>query len=689
MDQIIRLLLNIVLPVAFVIVFVISLLQIKDNGYMLLVISTVLSLCIVYSIRRSIVYLDLLLILILLCESVDFLFQRSYDLSLLHGSIYGLFVYFIFRYFGDKKRVLEKLLFILLFVIILFGIISQVEQYSKILNLGFSSVVPFRFLVRPVGYLINVWATILMLALAFFGFLLLKEEKNKTIVYFAFFLCLTSLILSFSRAGCVLALLSLFVIFYFMKREERVVLSVFSIVSFIVVYLCYGEDVIRSFMLTSDVLQQNSAWGRVYAAKNAIGLFDIHPLIGNGVGSYFELINEKLFQDISGYTSFAPNVICKVLIERGVVGSLPFVACLYVLFRILFVKNVCKPYRYLILMLFLVLFKEMTLVTIENNHIAKILLCIFLGILPACFVVPFRKCTIQFFCISLLFCFFTCMFLTYTHKKDACFCSEALAAYRNKNNDLALSLLSKASLSKPVTLNKRIVLLNMNCAGNRLASIISDIEDRPSMISDYISYKEMKKSKIRRYAALVYLKRCSRVFPENVMFHYLLYKEYFERGELADAANCLSKTIMLMPSLLEENEIKYNLKVCRQFRTLFYRQINYHMCSTKNSSIDLARRGYVLFLLGRIKEAKIHLLSALKIQPNLAVPYYLLSKIYGAENNISESEKNKRIYKFLAKRNEPLRFSKKKFCSTEEVLFYCCFSQKFKRIYGVDLLTYL
>ena len=92
---------------------------------------------------------------------------------------------------------------------------------------------------------------------------------------------------------------------------ELIQQTLFSVVSFIVVYLCYGEDVIRSFMLTSDVLQQNSAWGRVYAAKNAIGLFDIHPLIGNGVGSYFELINEKLFQDVSGYTSFAPNVICK------------------------------------------------------------------------------------------------------------------------------------------------------------------------------------------------------------------------------------------------------------------------------------------------------------------------------------------------------------------------------------------
>lgn len=209
------------------------------------------------------------------------------------------------------------------------------------------------------------------------------------------------------------------------------------------------------------------------------------------------------------------------------------------------------------------------------------------------------------------------------------------------------------------------------------------------MLLNYTTYKLYNKNTNYKKIAPVYLKNCLQSYPKNVLFKYLAYKESYQEGNFLAAATYLSDAIFLMPSLIEAVDIKYSLQNNATFHSKLNRLIKKKLNVSTNSAKDIAYKGYIYYNMGNFEKAKEFLLKAVQSQENLAVPYYFLSQIYRKEKEYDKYVINKKKYSFLTKRENPLIFKEMSTYTTEEILLYYCFSQKFRKMYGMDLFTHI
>lgn len=688
MEQEAKNILNILILIPVIGIVILSFLQVAGYSYFLMYLCLSINICIVYKLRSQITTIDLVLIAITIWETVDLISNRCYNVSLLYNSLLALYAYFTFKYLkGKYYDILENSVVIIAFIFIIFGLVYQYKQYAEIHSVGFSFVYPFRYLVKPIGFLINVWATITLLLLNLFGYLIIKEDRPKVTLYAAYFLCLITLLLSFSRAGSFLATISIVLLFYCTKWEKFKYLFVGCLIVYFIVFLFFYREFLASFSLIGDTLQQNSSLGRMEATYTIFKYIKDHPLIGYGIGNYLETVDGILFQDVMSYTSYAPNLLSLYIVERGLIGIIPLCLLLFILFNMLFRKDINNANRYLIAMIFFVIIKEMSLATIQYNPIVKILLYIQFGLLPKQCNIINTKYAHRFVCILLVCSYFVCSVFTYIQKVYADVNSIALEAYKKKNYKYASICLANVPLLTPFVINKRMVIINQGHYYHPNNDIDNKI--KTSMLLKYTTYKLYKKNVNYRDSASTCLKHCLQLYPQNVLFKYLAYKEYYQEGNFLLSAIYLSDAIFLMPSIIESTDVKYSLKHSVIFHSELNRLVKKKLDSYSISAKDLAYKGYIYYNMGNLEKAKAFLLKAIEIQPNLSVPYYLLSKIYRKENEHEKYIVNKNKYRFLTKREKPLTFKEMQAYSTEEILLFYCFSQKFKKMYEIDFFTHI
>ena len=80
--------------------------------------------------------------------------------------------------------------------------------------------------------------------------------------------------------------------------------------------------------------QRQSTQGRMNATCSALNVFPLHLWFGAGTGNYTLAMDKELNQDTTqAYTTFAPNWVVQMLIEKGVIGlglSVWLLACIVV-----------------------------------------------------------------------------------------------------------------------------------------------------------------------------------------------------------------------------------------------------------------------------------------------------------------------------------------------------------------------
>ena len=86
-------------------------------------------------------------------------------------------------------------------------------------------------------------------------------------------------------------------------------------------YFSLQGDCNKTLSLNSTISQQRSIEARVDSSQKSVQLLEDNVL-GYGAGTY-SLVNSERFEDSDiPFTSFAPNCIAQLFVEKGVIGTI-------------------------------------------------------------------------------------------------------------------------------------------------------------------------------------------------------------------------------------------------------------------------------------------------------------------------------------------------------------------------------
>ena len=293
------------------------------------------------------------------------------------------FAYLLLRQvmeYPKSVRLLKQSICIVMGVALLLSLLSFFIFRRSVLDAGFEDTYSFRFLFLPLGHNTNEWTTVL---LGFAGLSLVLHRSGNDwrqvadlrpvdLVmgrYMAFLF--TGGFYGFWHSysftiGCSSA----------DKREIEVVGCIIFTVGKVSLF-CSKEVIITRMYKTAS--QRQSTQGRMNATCSALNVFPLHLWFGAGTGNYTLAMDKELNQDTTqAYTTFAPNWVVQMLIEKGVIGlglSVWLLACIVVQ---LWKARRNKVWVIAGCALWALALKEMTLSTLLSAPISVLLACVLL-----------------------------------------------------------------------------------------------------------------------------------------------------------------------------------------------------------------------------------------------------------------------------------------------------------------------
>lgn len=235
-------------------------------------------------------------------------------------SLFCLTVYFVLRkLFGSAQatRQLQQGCYLPIGAALLLAICSFFVFRQSVLGVGFQDTYHFRFLFRPLGYITNVWAEVLLVLL---GWVCLIRKYSGIFI----FLTVLALLFSFSRGAYIALGVYLICWLLFVKsKQEKIRLFAVSMAAIVLTGICFPREMKTTLQMNRTVSQQQSTEGRINATQAGWDTFRQRPIFGYGNGNYTFAIDQTLNQDIThSYTSYAPNILVQLLIEKGIIGCL-------------------------------------------------------------------------------------------------------------------------------------------------------------------------------------------------------------------------------------------------------------------------------------------------------------------------------------------------------------------------------
>ena len=471
---------------------------------------------------------------------------------------------------------------------------------NSVLNAGFPDTYHFRFLFRPLGYITNVWAEVLLVLL---GWICLVRRYFTVFV----FLCLLAILLSFSRGAYISLGIYLLSGFLWIKplREKIRLLAI----GFIVIALsaCYfPQEMKTTLQMNRTVSQRQSTDGRMNAAQAAWNAFCERPFTGYGNGNFTYAIDHSMNQDSTRpYTSFAPNIIVQLLVEKGAFGTLLYGILALAVLCFIWKRRERPASRVIACVLLALLVKEMTQAT---------LLCM-----------PFAS-----FMVYVLFAFL---------QKGEDEGEAEVGVKRLKNIFPVIALVCFILWNIPVlhTIDATPQLVNkaleyMNCyATNGELRLLNEAEKALEEASGrhpddlqiiylkarvYVAKKEMDKAEL-------WLNRLVMASPKNSLYLVALSDVQYQRGKKKVALQSFINAVRFTPRLLTNERIR----IWKQNDPLFYRELCDKLLTlqplAEDSPSDYARYGYIARWCGS-SHADEYLRQAITALPNLATPWHLL-----------------------------------------------------------------
>lgn len=325
-------------------------------------------------------FIDFVILGVLLIELFSVLWhvQNVYSKSQFYNLFFSTLIYVAIRLFLKRKKQIDLFIKIIAGFAIFLSLLTAGSFLFFKFNIeyeGFSNLVNFKRLFHPLGFLLNDWVAVLLISLAFLLISIahfdLKSIGNKVSMAGIIF-CVFGIVCSFSR-GAYLSIVIGFFTFLFLliilrvvsyKKLGRILAGACGI--FVITTLPLKKEVAITAGFSSTASQARSTLGRIDLWDTAFKLFQERPITGVGQKNFSLYANPYLAErEDATFTGRATNTYLQLLVEKGVVGFIPWsifvCSLLWILFRQIRARNKNSLQALIVFsVLIAVLFREIT-----------------------------------------------------------------------------------------------------------------------------------------------------------------------------------------------------------------------------------------------------------------------------------------------------------------------------------------
>lgn len=555
---------------------------------------------------------------------------------------------------------------------------------QSVLSVDFEDTYHFRFLFQPLGYITNVWAEVLLVLL---GWVCLVRRYSTLFI----FLTILAILFSFSRGAYIaLGVYVVTCLLFMAPKREQLRLSAICVIAFVLTGVFLPSETGITLQMNRTVSQQQSTEGRINATQAAWNTFREHPLLGYGNGNYTFAIDQTLNQDSTlPYTSYAPNILVQLLIEKGIAGIL-----LYLLLTIAICRTILKHWkdpesRIISCILLALVAKEMTQATLLYTPFALFMVYVLLAFLQKQKAPDEEKEHRRTASIYVIPGFVACCYLgwlafLFLQDQNKSYQQQSVAAWENGQFTEAIYLMEQTGEQTPNLINRGLLYMQYyrktaNPKFQQTAEEVlqkareqqpEDIQIRYLQARLYIDNRALGKA--RQIA-----EELATNYPKNSLYLSVLSDVLYRQGEKEAALQRLINAIRYTPRLLTGKRIRD----LQQNDPAFYHSLQQHLSaltpSPEDSPTDYARLGYIARWCGNKPASNEYLQRAVKDLPNLATPWHLL----GDDNKY-------RLLLFGAFQKDLLstELPEEKDMS-DDLLFKMAYQPKFANWYGGELLV--
>lgn len=630
-----------------------------DNPYELKIAFLLLPLLFVRQIFVSLSWIDIAVFLLWLYDLTGCLtginpLQTMYSLE---SSTLCLLGYIAIRYISENKKNLQFLLKGICFltsISVLLAVLSFFVFQHSVESAGFEELYSFRFLFRPLGYPTNSWNTVLTVILGFILITYHTCSSSKAIcrLLCAFFaITVFTILLSFSR-GVYIGLVMYVILLLIGVKSYKYKLTILGCVLLVggVVYFFFPKETCTTIRMNTTVSQQQSNKGRIQASQVALKVFSERMLCGAGKGNYTLAVDKQLNQNSTvGYTSFAPNILVRWAIEKGLIGILLYLFLAFCIGKELWQKRKNNITIIAGCTLFAVFVKEMSLETISSTPV-----CVFLcAFLLAMAQVPDNTASKPYLSGTPQLCYgvLTIIGISYLmsllfivqHTFSENYRKESISAYQRGNYKEAIRLIEKTKKQTPYLICRAVIY--MKCFehipdSNYLEKAIIFLADAHIRMPEdvYIEYLQAKLWRMKGEENKAYnkLNELVTAYPANALYRKELASLLYNRNKKEAAVCQLEKAIRLYPSILNMKDTQY----LESTDSTFYQSLKDSLLKEDSGTApaDYARYGYILYYCGDRIKAERYLTEAVSLLPNLSTPWYLLGEMKRMQHKEAEAE---------------------------------------------------
>lgn len=148
------------------------------------------------------------------------------------------------------------------------------------------------------------------------------------------FLSFTAIFLSFSRGAYIASGIYLVGCLLLMPKADKFKIWLSALVSLVLVGICCPKEMWTTFTMNCTASQRQSTESRIYGTEAAWKAFEKSPIIGYGSGNYMYVLDPMIGQDSTKLlTSMPPNTLARLLIEKGIAGTLLYLVLLIAIIR--------------------------------------------------------------------------------------------------------------------------------------------------------------------------------------------------------------------------------------------------------------------------------------------------------------------------------------------------------------------
>ncbi|WP_300704308.1 O-antigen ligase family protein [Bacteroides sp.] len=531
----------------------------------------------------------------------------------------------------------------------------------SVLNSGFEELYSFRFLFKPAGYNINVWATILIILSSFF---LINKSINtwlNLIYQILFGLTIFAACLSFSRGVFISVGIFVILLVIFLPLIEKVKLLVIVLTVGGTLFYLYPQETLTTLRMNYTNSQRQSTQGRIDSTKFIQTIWKNHTFWGVGSGNYTLAIDKGLNQDTTkSYTSYAPNIIAHILIENGIIGIILYISLMLCIIKTIWDKRKSNTCIVIGCTLVSILVKEMTLSTLLDTQITLFLTLILLAIVQRSDETMIEdtnihnKLSYKIILISFIVEYTCVEYVIYNLQKSDQLNFIAWENFKKGDTTKAISTIKNSRNTLPNQINKSILYMESAKYSNDrlyLDMAKAELEDakknQPEDIHIYYLQAKLATIAQNRTLAITILMDLVKNYPQNALYQYELYKLLYANKQKAKALIHLKIAIQILPRILNLENIKIISQTDPAFHHTLITQLLAKRPISENEPIVLAQYGYIAYHSGNMQDAEQYLSQAVSKLPNLSIPWILLHKINQKTGNTVYANICLKRYKLL------------------------------------------